>query len=146
MTRVVVTGIGVYSSIGCETEEFWRNCLDARSLVEPIPDAWHDFGDFRSRIWSPVPPPRERLTGLTRVETAQNDPVALIAAHAAGGALEQAGIELRQKNRRANTFEAPAIDPDRAGVFMGTGIGGASSFLTNHTVQVVSRTKDVRSP
>ena len=46
--RVVITGTGIISSIGLNTDEFWLNCLQAKSKIENIPDHWINYSDFVS--------------------------------------------------------------------------------------------------
>ncbi|NWF98480.1 MAG: beta-ketoacyl-[acyl-carrier-protein] synthase II, partial [Nitrospirae bacterium] len=35
-TRVVITGLGVVSSIGIGWQEFWRNLLSGKSGISPV--------------------------------------------------------------------------------------------------------------
>lgn len=139
--RVAVTGIGVVTSLGLSTPEFWSGCLEGRTVVAPTPDHWRKFADYHSTLWSPLPPLDADALGASRIEMAQNDPVSLIAARAAREALDQSRISLEEKNKRARSFVTPGIDSARAGVFMGTGVGGATTFLRNHAFHLLSRHK-----
>ncbi|HSS64992.1 MAG TPA: beta-ketoacyl-[acyl-carrier-protein] synthase family protein [Gammaproteobacteria bacterium] len=139
--RVAVTGIGVVTSLGLSTAEFWAGCLEGRSVVAAIPENWREFADYHSGIWSPLPPLGAESLGASRVELAQNDPVSLMAANAAMEALSGSGLSVEEKNKRARTSFVVGIDPARAGVYMGTGIGGASTFLQNHSYQSLARQK-----
>ncbi len=139
--RVAVTGIGVVTSLGLSTAEFWSGCLEGRSVVTAIPENWREFADYHSEIWSPLPPLNAESLGASRVELAQNDPVSLMAAHAAREALSGSGLCLEEKNKRARTSFVIGIDPARAGVYMGTGVGGATTFLQNHSYQSLARQK-----
>lgn len=139
--RVVATGAGVVSSIGLNTPEFWSACLEGRTAVASIPETWREFAEYHSSIWSPLPPLDGAALGASRVEMAQNDIVSLIAAHAARQALSDGGFPLEEKDKRARTSRIPGIDPSRGGVYMGTGVGGASTFLENHAFQALSRQK-----
>ncbi len=139
--RVVVTGLGVVSSIGSNPTRFWNNCLEAKSRVVPIPEHWRRYADYHSSIWATLDPIDRQEMGLTRVEVAQNDPASLIAGHTARQALTSAGLEPELVNKRSNTYRLAGVDADRVGVYMGTGIGGANSFLENHTVQVLGAQK-----
>ena len=135
--RVVVTGLGVHSSIGSDPAEFWANCLQAKSRVAPIPEHWRRYADYHSCIWATLDPLDADALGLTRVEVAQNDPASLIAGSAARQALTGAGLEAELVNKRANSYEITDVDSQRVGVYMGTGIGGANSFLDNYSVQML---------
>jgi len=139
--RVVVTGLGVVSSIGSDATQFWSNCLEAKSRVEPIPERWHQYADYHSTIWATLDPIDANEMVLTRVEVAQNDPASLIAGNAARQALTNAGMEPELFNKRANSYQIPGVDAQRVGVYMGTGIGGANSFLDNYSVQMLSKQK-----
>ena len=105
--RVVVTGLGVVSSIGSDATQFWSNCLEAKSRVEPIPERWHQYADYHSTIWATLDPIDANELGLTRVEVAQNDPASLIAGNAARQALTNAGMEPELFNKRANSYQIP---------------------------------------
>ena len=139
--RVVVTGLGVVSSIGSDASQFWNNCLESKSRVEPIPEHWWQFADYHSSIWATLDPIDAAQLGLTRVEVAQNDPASLIAGNAARQALTNAGLEPELSNKRANSYRIPGVDAERVGVYMGTGIGGANSFLDNYSVQMLGKQK-----
>ncbi len=137
--RVAITGIGVCAANGASREAFWEACLAGRAVVEPIPERWRRFADFASGLWAPLPAREELLAGFGRVERAQNDPVSLLALGAAREALEQAGFELELRDRRAGIAAVEGLSGGRTGVWMGTGIGGAHSFLGNHTVHLLER-------
>ena len=55
-TRVVITGLGVVSSIGIGLEQFWKAALEGRSGVSAITA----FGDF------PMDTYRSRVAGQRR--------------------------------------------------------------------------------
>lgn len=139
--RVVVTGLGTVSSIGWDPNQFWENCLEGKSSVSPIPDHWHKYSKCHSTIWATLDSLDLDHMGLTRVEAAQNDPASLIAGFAARQALETAGLEVELVNKRSNTYRIDGIDAHRMGVYMGTGIGGANSFLENYAFQMLGMQK-----
>ena len=135
--RVVVTGLGIVSSIGSDPVRFWNNCLEGVSRVEPIPEHWRRYADYHSCIWATLDAIDADEFGVSRVEIAQNDPASLIAGYAARQALTNAGLEPELVNKRSNAFRLAGVDPHRVGVYMGTGIGGANSFLDNYSVQML---------
>lgn len=139
--RVVVTGLGVVSSIGSDPPLFWNNCLEGKSRVGPIPEHWRRYADYCSCIWATLDPLDPGQLGVTRVEIAQNDPVSLIAGHAARQALKSGGLKSELINKRSNSYQLTDVDAHRVGVYMGTGIGGANSFLDNYSVQMLSAQK-----
>jgi 3-oxoacyl-[acyl-carrier-protein] synthase II len=136
--RVVITGAGVVSPIGTGVDEFWRHCLQAKSVVAPIPDQWLKYADLRSRLWSPLRYDPESL-GITRTERLQLDPVAVLALGAAREAIQRAGFTLVPAAERSRAFALPEVDSTRVGVYFGTGIGGAHSFLQNHVQHLYQR-------
>lgn len=136
--RVVITGTGVICSLGQSTSEFWDNCLRGASRVEPIPEAWHEYSKFRSTLWSPLPEIDFSDKNIGQTELLQFDTVTLLALAAAYEAFENAGLSLTVQDKRARTYTVD-VDSLRAGVFIGTGIGGAESFVTNYAHQMLTR-------
>ena len=136
--RVVITGAGVISAIGIGVDDFWRHCLQADSVVAPVPEQWLKYADLRSRLWSPLHYDPESF-GITRTERLQLDPVAVLAIGAAREAIQHAGFALVPAGERSRAFALPGIDSSRAGVYFGTGIGGAHSFLQNHVQHLYQR-------
>ena len=51
--RVVITGLGIVSSIGIGKEEFWKSCLQGISGVKPI--RGFDVSLHRSRLGAQLP-------------------------------------------------------------------------------------------
>jgi 3-oxoacyl-[acyl-carrier-protein] synthase II len=137
--RVVITGAGIISPIGVGVDEFWRQCLQARSAVAPIPEPWHRYADFHSRVWAPLPDTDPESSGLSRTERLQYDSVTVLAIVATREALNSAGFSLAPAGDRGRNFSVSGVDPSRAGVYIGTGIGGAHTFLHNHTYHLYQR-------
>lgn len=137
--RVVITGAGVVSAIGIGLEEFWRNCLAGKSVVVPIPPAWGRYADLHSRLWSPLPDIDPESLGIARTERLQLDPVAMLALGASREALVRAGFSFAPAAERSRAFTILDEDPGRIGVYLGTGIGGAYSFLHNHAYHLFQR-------
>lgn len=140
--RVVITGAGIICPLGIGVDEFWCQCLLARSVVASIPAKWENYASFRSRHWSPLPEFDPESFGITRMEQLQLDPVAVLALVAAREALEDAGFTLALANENARTLTLAGTDPARSGVYLGTGIGGAFSFLENHTYHLFQQTRE----
>ena len=139
--RVVVTGVGVYCSIGSNIEEFWANCLQGRSHITEIPQHWWDFSSFKSNVWSPLPNIQEVDPSITRLDRLHYDPVSLIAFTASRYALDFAGFSLLEQDSRGNQWKIEDLGAERAGVFMGTGLGGGSSFLSNFSHHALNQIK-----
>src|SRR4030042_318910 len=141
--RVVITGLGVISAIGQKPDDFWKNCLEAKTRVERIPDHWFHYGDFHSQIWSPLPAMDYSRYGIARIEEKQLDPSSLIAIACSFQALDSARLEYTKLDQKRNTYSISSLDKDRTGVFMGTGIGGLSTFASCYSYQLLLRQKEL---
>jgi 3-oxoacyl-[acyl-carrier-protein] synthase II len=140
--RVVITGMGVISAIGENTDAFWKSCLEGRTKVERIPAHWLQYGDFHSQISSPLPAIDYSAYGIGRIEEKQLDPTSLIAIACAFQALDSAGLKYTTLDHKRNTYSVSSVDKNRTGVFMGTGIGGLSTFASCYSYQVLLRQKE----
>lgn len=98
--RVVVTGIGVVSPAGVGLEAFWEGLR-----TEPVRRRERNVEDFDAGRW------------LSTKEQRHQDRFTHFAIAAADMALEHAG-------------GLPPVDSARAGVSLGTGMGGISTFAT----------------
>ena len=110
---VVVTGIGATTPIGGTAPETWQAMLDGRIGVVANNEPWVEANDLPVRIYAPLAV--DPLTVLTRVEARRLDRCQQVALVAAREAWADAG--------------EPELDPERLGVVVGTGIGGALTLL-----------------
>jgi 3-oxoacyl-[acyl-carrier-protein] synthase II len=140
--RVVITGLGVISAIGQNPDEFWKSCLEGKTRIERIPDHWLHYGDFHSQILSPLPAIDYSKYGIGRIEEKQLDPTSLIAIACSFQALDSAGFEYTKLDQKRNTYSVSMLDKGRTGVFMGTGIGGLSTFASSYSHQLLTRHKE----
>jgi len=119
MEEVVVTGMGVVSSLGHTPAELWANLLAGKSGVGPIDrfniEAYSVkfAGQVRNFDASPYYNDRDAA------RTARNIQYAV---HAAETAVKMAGIDPK------------GIDVKRAGVMIGSGMGGMEVFYDNAVV------------
>jgi len=143
--RVVVTGAGVVSSLGIGVNEFWSHCLQGRSVVASIPRSWHNYADLRSRIWSPLPGIDSETLRVARAERLQLDPVTIFALGAAREAIKDACFTITPAGERSRNFVLSNADSAQTGVFFGTGLGGAFTFLQNHTHHLLRNPRAVLS-
>src|SRR4051812_40171779 len=117
MERVAITGIGLVSPVGLDTETSWRNLLDGRSGIAEI-EAF-DPGEMPVRVAGEVR--GFDPAGLVPAkETRRMDRNVLLALAAAKEAADDAG--------------APIDDPSRAGVVVGSAIGGFDMILEQHRI------------
>jgi len=116
MRRVVVTGLGLVTPLGCDVETTWRNLIAGKSGIGPI--TRFDVSDHKAKIAGEVKPkdhpwgfdPNKRVDFKVQ---RQVDPFIVYAIDAAGQALEDAGLT-----------DMDQATKERAGVSIGSGIGG----------------------
>lgn len=80
---------------------------------------------------------------IGRIEEKQLDPSSLIAIACSFQALGSAGLEYTKLDQKRNTYSVSSLDKDRTGVFMGTGIGGLSTFASCYSYQLLLRQKEM---
>ena len=116
--RVVVTGLGVVTSLSQEVDALWDLVLAGESgihLLEVV-----DRSQFKVKFggdvhdWDPS-------HYLTEKEAKRVDRFSQFAIAAGSDAVEHAGVDFT------------TIDPFRTGVIMGSGIGGLNEFESKHT-------------
>jgi 3-oxoacyl-[acyl-carrier-protein] synthase II len=117
MRRVVITGMGTLTPVGLSKEEFWRSLLEGKSGVSHI--TRFDTSEFSVRIAAEVKnfspekffPPKKarRLDRYTQ-----------FAICASREAVEDSGIDFSKE------------DTERAGVIIGSGIGGIETWEEQH--------------
>lgn len=122
--RVVITGIGVISSIGNSVDEFWQSLMDVKSGIGPITN--FDASEFKTRVAGEVKN-FDITEYMTMKEGRKLDPFCQYGIAAAEEAVKQAGLDIEG-----------AIDPERAGVIVGSGIGGMRT-LENLSKTMLSR-------
>ena len=117
--RVVVTGTGIITALGHDRDTVWNNLVEGKSGVREI-DTF-DVSEYPSRMAGLVgefDPTRI----MSKPEARKSDPVVLMGVWAAHDALDQAGL----------LDNLP--DPNRAGVIIGTGIGGIHEIESGYSV------------
>lgn len=116
MEEVVVTGMGVVSSLGHTPEDLWTNLLAGKSGVTMIDrfdtEAYSVKFAGQVRNFDASPYYNER----DAARTARNIQYAV---HAAESALKMAGLEPK------------GVDVNRAGIMIGSGMGGMEVFYDN---------------
>lgn len=136
MKRVVVTGMGAYTSYGLGTEVLWKRLLEGETVIENIPDAWKLFTKQKG-IYAPLPVLDYRELDFSKMELTQYEPVNLNMLLAVDEALKNANIEYTLVNNKLNSYDLKNIEMQKMGVFAGTGIGGIES-LTKNTLNLKS--------
>jgi len=116
MRRVVVTGLGLVTPLGGDVETTWNNLIAGKSGIAAI--TRFDTSEQKAKIAGEVKP-KDHPMGFDpdrRVDhkiQRQVDPFIVYAIDAAGQALEDAGL-----------IEMDEATKERAGVSIGSGIGG----------------------
>ncbi|MBO4583353.1 MAG: beta-ketoacyl-ACP synthase II [Alphaproteobacteria bacterium] len=122
MKRVVITGMGIVSPVGCGIEHAWKNIVAGRSGVRKIED--FDASELACQIAGV--PVRGNEPGMFNPDTVveprdqrKMDKCILYAVVAADEAVRDAGLD---------TYTG---DKDRVGVSIGSGIGGLNTIYEN---------------
>lgn len=119
--RIVITGFGVVSPLGCGVEPFWENLRLGRSGIDRISS--FDTTAFITQIAGEANSfnPEDYMD---KKEAKRADRVIQMAVAASKMAVEHAKLELDN------------CDLDRVGVMIGTGIGGMSTWEEQHSVLI----------
>ena len=111
-TRVVVTGLGAITPVGIDVASTWESLLAGRSGVVRLTQDWAADLPTRIAAWAVADP----ATLIDRVQARRLDRCEQFALVAAREAWAHAG--------------SPAVDPERLGVVVSSGIGGVASTLS----------------
>ena len=127
MKRVVITGMGAVTPIGCSVKEYTDSLFAGKNGIGKI--TRFDVGDSKFTLAAEL----KNFDPLTRLEkplVRKNDPYTVYALFAADEAMEDSGI-------------AGKIDPEELGVYIGSGIGGFDTFCHEHSVLLETGAKRV---
>lgn len=118
--RVVVTGMGVMTSLGRELDTFWGNLMEGKSGVSLVESM--DVSDYPTKIAASIKDfnPEDYLD---RKEARKMDRFVQFAVVTSQAALKDAGISIGEN-----------ADPERVGVYVGSGIGGLQTWEEQHTI------------
>jgi len=117
--RVVITGIGIVSPLGVGAEKNWESMKAGKGGITRI--SKFDTEAYSSRIAGEVRD-FDPMDFIEKKESRKMDPFIQYAVAAAEMAIENSQIKRSQ------------LEGDRAGVYIGSGIGGISSIEENHKV------------
>jgi 3-oxoacyl-[acyl-carrier-protein] synthase II len=119
--RVVITGLGLVTPIGSTIEEFWTNLIAGKSGVSKLTK--FDASILPTQIAAEVKDfnPEKYLDKkqVRRLDASQQYAIV-----AAGNAIEDSGIDTNK------------INLERAGVIIGSGIGGIETFEKQHSIVI----------
>ncbi len=116
MRRVVVTGLGIVSPIGNDVPTFWENIKNGVCGIGPITK--FDTTDYKVKVAAEVRnfDPKQYME---KMDILHSDIYTQFAIAAADQAVTESKI-------------IGTVDEDRIGVYIGTGIGGIATFMTEH--------------
>jgi 3-oxoacyl-[acyl-carrier-protein] synthase II len=118
--RVVITGLGVISSLGTEVEPFWNNVVGGKCGIKPI--TAFDTTNFDCKIAAEIPDFDPVPDLPSPKEMRRTDRFTQFSVSAAHRALKDSGLDLDKANR------------DEIGAFIGSGIGGLNTTEDQHKV------------
>ncbi|MWC26600.1 beta-ketoacyl-ACP synthase II [Paenibacillus sp. MMS18-CY102] len=118
--RVVVTGMGVMTSLGSDLDQFWGNLMEGKSGVSVI-EAF-DVSEYPTRIAAEIKGFNPELFA-DRKEARKMDRFVQFAVAATKKAVEDAKLEIGTN-----------ADPERVGVMIGSGIGGLGTWEDQHNI------------
>jgi 3-oxoacyl-[acyl-carrier-protein] synthase II len=117
--RVVVTGVGLVTPLGTGTDKSWQALLRGESGIAPL--TRFDVSRYATRFGGEVKD-FDALAFIDKKEVRKMDPFIRYGLAAAEMAVADSGID------RAD------LRSDRAGAYVGSGIGGLGSIEENHKV------------
>ena len=117
MKRVAVTGLGVISPVGNDVPTFWNALCSGTCGIGPITK--FDATDYPVKLAAEVRnfDPKQYME---KVDILHSDVYTHFAMAAACQAVADSGI-------------AGTLDAERVGVYIGSGIGGIATFMTEHS-------------
>ncbi len=115
-TQVVVTGLGMTTPVGGDVATTWQNLLAGVSGISVMPEGWPADQPCQIAGLMAVDP----ADVLDRVEARKLDRSQQAALVAAREAWAQAG--------------SPAVDPERLGAVISTGMGGLTSLMNSYDI------------
>lgn len=125
--RVVVTGMGVISPIGNNLEEFWNALLEGKCGIGPITK--FDTTEYKAKLAAEVKDFNAR-DYMEKADMLRSDLYAQYGLASACQAVEDSKI-------------IGTVEPERIGVYYGTGIGGMDTFMTEHKKLIEKGTRRV---
>jgi len=117
--RVVVTGMGVVSPLGCSVDGLWNSLLEGKNGIGNI--TRFDTSAYPSRIAGEVTD-FDPSVHIDRKELRRMD------------LSEQYAIVASELAIKDSGFDLEAVNLDRCGVIIGSGIGGITTFEKQHSL------------
>ena len=117
--KVVITGLGTLAPNGNDTNQFWNSLISSKSGIVPI--TYFDSSDHRVSIAGQLSnfTPEKFLSSK---QIRKLDPFSIYALVASQEAISMSGLDLNK------------INLDKAGVTIGTGVGGIQTLEEQHSI------------
>lgn len=115
--RVVITGLGVISPVGNNIDDFWQSLSQGKCGIDLI-KGFEDY-ELPISVAGQVKNFAPEEHGLERNDVRRNDLYCQFALAAAYQAMQDSGLKSGEN-----------IDPERLGTYIGSGIGGMNTFVT----------------
>ncbi|MBE6220708.1 MAG: beta-ketoacyl-[acyl-carrier-protein] synthase II [Rikenellaceae bacterium] len=115
--RVVITGMGVISPVGNNLSDFWQNLVAGHCGIEQIKG--FDEYDLPISVAGQVKNFDPEANGLNRNDVRRSDMYCQFALAAAYQAMQDSGL-----------VSGENIAPERLGTYIGSGIGGMQTFVS----------------
>ncbi len=127
--RVVVTGMGVMTSLGSDLNTFWNHLMEGKSGISTVES--FDVSEYPTRIAGSIKNfnPEDYMD---RKDARKMDRFVQFAVAASSLALKDADLNIRT-----------GTDPERAGVYVGSGIGGLGTWEDQHNILLAKGPKRV---
>ena len=119
MRRVVITGLGVMTPAGNTVKELWENLKSGKSGIDRI--TRFDPTQYSTQIAGEIKD-FEASVYIDKKEARRMDLSQQFAIAGAQQAFDDAGLNSR------------SLDPEQAGVVVGSGIGGIDTFEKQHSI------------
>ncbi|MFC5649043.1 beta-ketoacyl-ACP synthase II [Paenibacillus solisilvae] len=119
--RVVVTGMGVMTSLGSDLNEFWGNLMEGKSGVSHV-EAF-DVSEYPTQIAAEIKNFNPEDYNIDKKEARRMDRFVQFAVVASTLAIKDANLDIGND-----------VDPERVGVMIGSGIGGLGTWEDQHNI------------
>lgn len=116
MKRVVITGLGAVTPVGCTVDTFWESLKSGKCGIDNITK--FDTSDYRVKVAAEIKD-FDPSVYMEKAEVRRSDKFVQYAIAAATQAVTDSGIESN-------------VAPERFGVYFGSGIGGFDTFVSEH--------------
>ena len=131
--RVVITGIGPFTSLGIGKEDFWQNVLKQKKTLKPIPEEFEKTYSFKSKFYIPLPEFNMEEYSIPVMYSRIMQPEDKMTVVAASLALKDAGYSLIEDK---NVFRIKELE--NSSIILGTGFSGLETAFKSYLAHLFS--------